>query len=457
MSSSVNLPVTLKRKIYPISLVFTFVGIISSYPISDIHQGNGILPQQYLGIVTLTQFSWVSLFMLLAWITAPRFDTIKAYRWTMAMSIAARLLLIPIEPYSSNDVSRYLFDGKLVIEGFDPYQVSHDVRVLDTLRTAWSPPDEHAKYVTLYPPLALSLFSFSAAFGISYAGLVWKILATLASITTLLMGSVLLKDARRLHHLPLLALSPIAILEAGVGAHVDAFTTLTVCFLIAAWQRKRIILCGILIGLGTLIKILPLVLAVPLVFNCRRLSNAFSLTAGVMVTLFLGYGLTFYLGFKPIGSLGVFFKKWRFGSPIFQCLEFHLKSTELLAVVVILLFIGAAIIACRSWKARHADGAKNQTIVNMQYMLALPLLLSPVIFPWYLMPLIPLVTITASPWLLLWLVLSPLSYEVLGQFACCRIWSPAQWPTTLIGIGLLLGILIAIGSRGKLEQNTKAN
>ena len=92
------------------------------------------------------------------------------------MAIALRLLLLPVDPYTSSDTKRYLFDGKLALESFDPYTIPHDHEDIEDLRSQWAPPDEHAKYGTLYPPLALGVFVWSAYFGIDNALLAWKTL-----------------------------------------------------------------------------------------------------------------------------------------------------------------------------------------------------------------------------------------------------------------------------------------
>ena len=439
MRSSTNSP------IYYASLLLALLGVLSSYFIIDIQQGIGLWGAQYTGTITILQFAWLSLCMLSAWKYAPPLHSISDCQHLLGIALIAHLILIPIDSYTSNDITRYLFDGKIALEGLDPYSINHNNNQLTQLKNQWAPPPEHAKYTTLYPPLALGLFSLSASAGITYASVVWKILVAFASIGSLCASALILQHIQRLAYLPLIALSPLLILETGVGAHVDAFSTLFVCLCIWAWQRNKLLLSGVFIALGTLVKLLPLALLLPLFFSARSRKDAFTLCASTISVIISAYALMFLLGFRPIGSISIFFQKWRFGSPAFQTLDSLLSSNTLIIVILTTLASVSALIAWRCFQIGRRSPSTNQqnTIyASIQYMLALPLLLSPVIFPWYLMPLVPLLSMYTRPWLLLWILLAPLSYEVLGQFACCNNWAPAQWPLFILAAGLGIGLFL---------------
>ena len=182
---------------------------------------------QYVGTGVVLQYTLMAFFMLLLWYS---FHEHHHQQLVVLFTVAviARVAIVFVDPYSSNDVSRYLFDGKIAIEGYDPYTIAHDAPFLENLKNIWQPPPEHAKYVTLYPPLALGLFSFAASFGVDLAVTVWKIMTTITSLFVLVIGYYLLKNTRRLRHFPLLAFSPILILEAGEAAHIDIFSGLAI-------------------------------------------------------------------------------------------------------------------------------------------------------------------------------------------------------------------------------------
>jgi hypothetical protein len=166
-----------------------------------------------------------------------------------------------------------------------------------------------------------------------------------------------------------------------------------------------------------------------------------------VITISVVYLATILSGFQAIGSLQVFFQKWRFGSPLFSALETFLNAHQLLVSTLSFIFLGLLVIAIVSWVQllRNRVKYKHDSFLPIfQWVLALPLLISPVVFPWYLMPLVPLLALSPNIWLIAWISLLPLTYEVLGPFASQHIWQPAVWPLIAIACGLVLGILFPL-------------
>ncbi|MBL4796906.1 MAG: DUF2029 domain-containing protein [Oleispira sp.] len=442
-----------KVSIFYISMLGFALSILASFWIE--HSLSSDALTSTVGTATIVQYLFAGAFMLLAWRTFPENHNSrrnssrqKNIFWqVMVLGIVLRLLLIPIDSYTSSDTTRYLFDGKLAYEGIDPYQTAHDAPELQSLKEQWAPPEEHAKYATLYPPLALSLFAISASAGIEYAPLVWKLIVTFFSILTLLLAARLLKKMQREHYLPLIALSPLLILETGVGAHLDTISAFSILLIIDSLWKKKPIILGICIAIGTAIKLLPLALLMPIfvlaIFR-RQIAFAFTTAFSTLFGLIVIYGTTFAIGFKPIGSIGVFFQNWRFGSPLFTYLENNSTSQVLIISLIALFIFGLAAISAYLYFSKA--NPRDKIISAMQYVVALPLVLSPVIFPWYLMLLAVLVALRPKPWLLAWILLAPLSYEVLNQFLCCTVWQPELWPLVILAFSVTSILLLSVNS-----------
>lgn len=430
---------------------------------------NSDLAQWGMGNLVIAQFTLMCLCMLVAWYSVHAYQqktqqkgqqnasfaaSMARISWLiLAAGILARIVLLGVEPYTSNDVDRYLFDGRIALTGLDPYQVSHDDPALVELRSIWQPPAEHAAYPTLYPPLALALFSVAASVGIDHAQWLWQLMLTCASIASLWLMFLLLKAHNKLVHLPLIALSPIVIIETGAALHVDAFSTLAIVAALYCWQRNKLALAGIFIGLGVLIKILPLVLLMPLVLANFSLRRAVTIVASAIATISLGYAITLALGLYPVGSIGVFFEKWRFAAPLFSLLTPLGTQGFIAALAGVTLSLIAIVgyLASRQQANAQKPAANNeQTLLSndlvsaCQLALFIPLFISPVLFPWYLMPLAALVALKPNLALLLILGVMPFTYEVLDQFVCCQIWQPAQWPINLLAGAYLFALLSLI-------------
>jgi len=444
-----NITLNCKRWLYYSSLVCLVVLSFSSNFLADIALGQTNFSVENSGIFTIIQYSLMAFFMLLVWFLTPKVPAKSArltnYKTILITAVLVRLVLIDVEPYTSNDASRYLFDGRIAYEGYDPYRISHDAKQLTELRNQWQPPQEHLAYVTIYPPLALALFSYSSSFGVDNAELAWRCLLLLAGLLTVWLCALVLKKAGKLEHLALVALSPLLILETGVGLHIDAFSTLAVAAALYLWQRNLRWYCGIAIGFGMSLKVLPVMLLLPLFFMQKSLEAAFSLVAGWLVTVGLIYGFTVALGYMPVGSIAVFFEKWRNASALFFALDsIDMLATgyQLIAILLAIAIFTVLVIAFVSFKQKERHKTNTDVIYYcMQLSLALPLLLSPVLFPWYLMPLVPLFALRPNIYLLTWLLLMPLTYEVLGDFLCCQLWLPADWPILLLGILYSLALL----------------
>jgi hypothetical protein len=431
-----------KAWLYYISLLCVVLLGFSSCFLSEIAQGQTSFAVSNIGIYTIVQYGLMALFMLLAWTLSPNSSKLRDYKVLFVAAFLVRAALIDVEPYTSNDVSRYLFDGRIAYEGHDPYKVSHDAIELTELRAKWLPPSEHAAYVTLYPPIALALFTFSASFGVENAQLVWKVLLLLAGLVTVWVTALVLKKAGKLENLALVALSPLLILETGVGLHIDAFSTLAVITALYFWQRQLLLYCGVVIGIGMAIKVLPVMLLLPLFFIQRSVKQAFTLVLGWFATIVFIYTITVLLGYVPIGSVGVFFEKWRNASPIFSTLDALLVNYYIVWSLVGMAITTALIIAYVSFYQGSTRGGNRSIIyICLQASLALPLVLSPVLFPWYLLPLVPLLALRPNVYLLIWMLLMPLTYEVLGDFLCCQQWQPDNWPTVLLGVLYIFTIL----------------
>ncbi len=347
----------------------------------------------------------------------------------LAAGVATRLLLIGAPPFTSNDVERYLWDGAVWLAGHDPYRLAPAAAELAGLRATWPTPLEHAAYATLYPPAALALFALAASTGAGSAVLVWKGAVALASVVTLLLAAPLLRARGAERHLALVALSPLLVLEGGVGGHLDVFSALAVVAALGAVQRGRAAAAGVALAAGMLLKLLPVVVALPLAAASRR--RAPRLLAVAAATGVGGYGLAAAAGLHPLGSLLVFFDRWEFGSPVSAALRALVGAAPARAILVGLCLAGLAL-AIRI-------ASRGHWVAGVQLALAAPLLTSPVVFPWYLLPLVPVAALAPSYALLGWLTVAPLTYEVLNMFAHNRVWQPAAWPLWCIALAWGVG------------------
>ncbi|MBC7794844.1 MAG: DUF2029 domain-containing protein [Clostridia bacterium] len=351
--------------------------------------------------------------------------------WLGSAGILARLLLVAVPPYTTHDVARYMFDGAMAVAGLDPYSVANGSPRALPLHLIWPSAIEHAAYPTIYPPLAVALFSLCARFGPAYAWLVWKLIVGLASSAIVLVAARF-ASSRRLT--VLVALSPLLLFEGGIGGHLDVLCALAVTLALTS-ERPQV--QGAWLGVGVLVKLTPAFIVVPLVAGMWRAERraALMLLVGFLLVIVTGYVVANQLGFQALGSLQVFFTKWSFGSPWMLVEDMiGMPRSQLLRIGTVVALVMLAMSAKAAW-------CRSRSVALMLAACA-PLLASPVVFPWYLCTAAVLLAFELSPYVFGWMVLAPFTYEVIDRFDVDGSWFPALWPVQLTVA--LTGVLLIL-------------
>jgi len=358
-------------------------------------------------------------------------------RQTLYLGVAFYLFLLPLASFTSNDSQRYLWDGAVLLSGFDPYITAPNAPEVQDLRALWPTPEEHAKYPTLYPPGALLLFGLSAKAGPVFGLWLWKALASLALLGSYLIGYKLLQRRGVLKHLPLLVLNPLLYLETAIGLHIDVFSVLGITAALYMTERKFFARAGIIIGLAASIKFLPALIAGPLLFYLRPRA-ALKIFIGSALSWYLIYLGAFHIGYQPLGLLPEFFDKWSGGAPFYPAIDTIGKTLGLEANGQ---FLFKALLAILGFSISAWLAYRRYIIAAMALSLSVPLLLTPVLFPWYMIVLIPLLAIRPSASLLLPLGTAAFFYVVLDKWVSENIWALPAWPAELLAGTIVLGLI----------------
>ena len=207
-------------------------------------------------------------------------------------AIIFRVMLIHLPADLSNDAWRYLFDGKMIVHGYSPYQYAPNSPVLAGLRDSAFARANYLTLPTKYPPGAELfyvlgyLLSPNTLFGL-------KSLFVLCDLVTCVAVALLLRAwGRDMRYALLYAWSPLPIVEFAAQSHIDAVvvasTVLAILCAASSWRYARVF-AGIFIGLATLTKLYPLVL---LILILRRRDWPLLIACGT--TIVAGY-LPFFL------------------------------------------------------------------------------------------------------------------------------------------------------------------
>lgn len=228
----------------------------------------------------------------LAWLIALRARFSAATVLLFALSLRVVLLLVP---FHSDDVYRYVWEGRIQNAGFSPFAYAPDDERLAGLRRASHENINHPDLPTIYPPLAQALFRTATAAGLEELGMA-KLLMVLEMGVVLLLFLWLRSPAVMVY-----AWAPLA-MAGPLGGHVDPLMLLFLVGCAWAWERRRLHAAAALLGCAVLSKAVALVLLPWLLVRKPRVA----LTALIVIAVgYLPYGFS-------LGSLVTFASEFRF-------------------------------------------------------------------------------------------------------------------------------------------------
>lgn len=301
-----------------------------------------------------------------------------------AIALAARVILLPRDPVLSDDVYRYLWDGHVQLQGWNPYGHPPASPTLEPLRTSWHALINHPDVPTIYPPAAQVAFLLIALLGgtILAAKLLWLAfdLATAVLLRRIAAGRA---TAPLVEYLYLC--SPLLIVETAWSAHLEPLGLFALALVLRA---ARPVAAGAALALAALTKFAPAAALPPLVRSGGlRLAGAFAVTVLLLYAPYLAAGPTLWAG------LGTYVRHWRFNDGLFAVMA---AVTPSLTVAKAACAVAVLAVIARATLARFS------TERSLFWILGAGLLLSPTVHPWYVLWLLPFAALRRSrPWLLL--------------------------------------------------------
>jgi hypothetical protein len=139
----------------------------------------------------------------------------------LLVAALVRLPLIAVPPTLSDDVVRYLWDGRVAAAGFNPYRLAPEDPRLAPLRDDLWRRLPHRQVPTVYPPLAVAAFSIAARLPAPVT--VWKAAVTAVDLGAVaLLGALAAARGVSRARVALYAWNPLVALEVAGMGHVDA-------------------------------------------------------------------------------------------------------------------------------------------------------------------------------------------------------------------------------------------
>jgi alpha-1,6-mannosyltransferase len=405
----------------PLLLLFTAVLLYSSFAYD-------LVREDFIKLLTL----YAGLFFL-SWKLV---QLKKRDFWFLATAaILLRLIFIVALPNLSQDFYRFIWDGRMLVAGWNPY-----LHLPEDLIASGTAPVEQARelyagmgelngsHYTNYPPLNQLIFALAGIFaGKSILGsvIIMRLVIIAADVGILYFGKKLLEHFKLpTYQIFWFILNPLVIIELTGNLH---FEGVMLFFLLAALYfllRNRWLLSAVFLGFSVLLKLLPLIF-LPLLFKYFRKSRGASgktLGLGKLTGYYLVVGLVVLLGFIPFlsmdtisnfaASIGLWFQKFEFNASIYYVVRwigFQVKGYNIIATAgMVLPLIFVALLLVLSFFRRNRS--LPQLISTMLLAVTAYFLLSTTVHPWYIITPLLLSVFTRFKFALVWSLLVMLSY-----------------------------------------------
>jgi hypothetical protein len=280
--------------------------------------GAGGTAAQFVG--NLPAFVSVALLQGAAWAIAAsvvlrRPDPPPVLVLIIGTAVLLRLVALTAPVFLSDDINRYVWDGRVQAAGINPYRhIPTDPELAPLRDGSIFPNINRSNYApTIYPPIAQMLFLSANRLGDTVLTMKLVLVAVEAvGIATLV--HILRTTGRPPEHILLYAWHPLPVWEIAGSGHVDAaaftFTSLALAAAIGRWRLWS----AVALGAATLIKFFPLVLVPALWRPARANSGHWRWLAAFIAVIIAAYLPYIGAGWRVLGFLPGYVAEENLGS-----------------------------------------------------------------------------------------------------------------------------------------------
>jgi len=377
----------------------------------------------------------------LAYVAALAFSSGLSRRglWiALGTAILWRAALLSAPALLSDDINRYVWEGRVQLHGGNPYAWADRPTA-----EKWVPlRDEvwaglnHQYYTAVYPPLfELAARGVVAVHDSVRAMKTFMVGCELATLG--LLASMLRRRGLGLERLLVLAWSPLALLEIAGSGHNEAFGMTWVVLGLFALDRGWPLASALAASAGFMTKLLPGLVAVAWVRRYRVIHVlAAAALAAALAWPYLDGSRTMLL------SLSKYARYWRFNETLFAPLAAvlgHAGAVRAGAILTVLIALGLA------W--RRVEPARAALVV-----VSASLLFSPNVLAWYALWLVPLLVLVDAPAALLF------TGTVCLEYLAYPVWQSGEpWHLSWGIRALEYGPCFLIAARAWLDRRAPAS
>ncbi len=348
------------------------------------------------------------------------------FKFLLIVGILFRLVFLFSIPNLSQDFLRFIWDGRLVVSGTNPFlylpnelfsngeiMISQGRELIEGMGSL------SAKNYSNYPPFNQAIFGLSAWLGgNSIIGplVVMRVLILGADVGIFYFGRRLLKAVNRSPHLIFwYFLNPLVIIELSGNVHFEGVMLFFFIWALYLLVDKKWIPAAILMALSISIKLIPLMF-LPVFFKYLGIKKGILFNTLVMVIL----AITILPWYSPefidhySNTLKLWFSNFEFNAGIYNLVkqlgvQFDAKPWELIKIygkITPVLIIGLVLVLTFLRKNQNFGALLNTMLI----ILTAYYFFSATVHPWYLIFLVVLGLYSDYRYPLVWSAVVVLSY-----------------------------------------------
>ncbi len=351
----------------------------------------------------------------------------------IGLSLLFRLVFLFSTPNLSQDFYRFIWDGRMLLEGMNPYlylpenfitQGSFPIHQAIDLYTGMG--SLNGSHYTNYPPINQCCFLIAALFAnksIMGSVVVMRLLIISADIGILYFGKKIAKHLNMpTHTIFWYLLNPFIIIEMTGNLHFEPVMLFFLLWAIYALFKNKWRLAALLIACSISVKLIPF-LILPLFFQwfvkrddtlkkgLLKLGGFYAITASVTILFFLPfYSHTFLENYS--NSIGLWFRNFEFNASfyyVFREIAYLFRGYNEIAIIGKTLPIATIVYLGYSAFFRKNTNPK-QLITALLFGLSFYYFTTTTMHPWYLASLLLLSVFTKYKFPIVWSFFIFLSY-----------------------------------------------
>jgi len=331
--------------------------------------------------------------------------SVSSFKLIICVAVVARILAVWHFPNLSDDIYRFVWDGRLWHLGIHPFSVLPT----DVVGSYANLPSElydqlnSPNYYTIYPPIPQVIFWLSTHFTtVESSAFFMQLTHMCFDLGTLYFGfRLLLLMGLPKEKIYLYALHPLVIIELITNLHHESIVIFFLVLTLFALKKETTWLAGVALGGAVAAKILP-ALFFPLIFFYLRDKKKWTFFFSTAITSLVLFGpllLDAEVISNLVESANLYMKKFEFNASIYYLLRslgYLFYGFNLIHVIGPILTISTLVIigSISIIPAKRAISFK-ELITLMMFSFMVYLFLSATVHPWYVATIIGLSIFTS--------------------------------------------------------------